>query len=299
MKPKSLIIGLLLALLYLPSFAQDYKANFKALIAKDDIQTTLDLLAKWKKAAPDDPEMYVAYYNLYAKEGLKEVLALTKDAPAGKSFEIKDSTGHVAGYLGSTGGHNDAYLDKGLKLIDSAITKFPARLDMRFGKAYVLGKINDYGNFTKEIIKAIDYGQTIGLKWTWTDSKPLDNPKEYMLSTVQSYVVQLFNAGDHNAPYIIAIAQTVLKYYPEHVESLSNLSIGYMIKKDYANALTPLLKAEKINPEDFIVLNNIAYCYSLMGDKPNAIKYYELTLKYGDEGAKKQATEKLNELRKK
>lgn len=298
MKPKSIALFIIACLSCLCALAQDYKASFKELIGKDDVQATLNLLGKWQKAAPNDPEMYVAYYNLYAKEGLKEVISLTKDAPAGDAIQVKDSTGKVAGYIGSTPGHNDTYLNKGFKYIDTAIAKFPTRLDLRFGKVYVLGRIKNYDAFTKEIVAAIEYGETIGMKWLWTDNKPLDEPKEFMLSTVQSYVMQLFEAGDQNADNIKNIAQTVLKYHPDHVESLSNLSIGYMIKADYTSALTPLLKAEKINPQDYIVLNNIAFCYMNMHDKPNAIKYYELALKYGNEETKKQATEKLSQLRK-
>mgnify|MGYP003380295723 CR=1 FL=1 len=49
------------------------------------------------------------------------------------------------------------------------------------------------------------------------------------------------------------IAETVLKYYPDHIESLSNLSIVFMLQKQYDKALEPLLKAEKLNPKDYIV----------------------------------------------
>jgi len=55
--------------------------------------------------------------------------------------------------------------------------------------------------------------------------------------------------------------------------------------------------AEKINPKDFMVLNNLAQAYKLKGNKPNAIKYWELTEKYGDEQAKRQAKESLQTLR--
>jgi Flp pilus assembly protein TadD len=110
--------------------------------------------------------------------------------------------------------------------------------------------------------------------------------------------MQLYNAGDSQLNNMKAIAEAVLKYYPDHVENLSNLAITYLIQKDYTNALTPLLKAEKIAPTDYIVLNNIAYCYDTKGDKANAIKYYELTEKYGDERAKQSAKKKLAELKK-
>ncbi len=150
--------------------------------------------------------------------------------------------------------------------------------------------------FTQELISAIDYSQKIDLKWTWTDNKSIDDPKKFMLSAEQDYVSQLYEAGDDQVNNMRSIAETVLKYYPDHVENLSNLGITYIIDKDYTHALEPFLKAEKIAPTDGIVLNNIAYCYDLKGDKANAIKYYELTEKYGDERAKQTDKQKLQEL---
>lgn len=93
------------------------------------------------------------------------------------------------------------------------------------------------------------------------------------------------------------IAQAILKYYPNHIESLSNSSITYMVEKKYKKALVPLKKAEKINPKDFIVLNNIAYCYKKLNNKNLAIKYYEKIVKYGDDRSIKQAKMEIEKLK--
>jgi tetratricopeptide (TPR) repeat protein len=196
--------------------------------------------------------------------------------------------------------YNSDLLSKGFDWINKGIEKHPNRLDMRFGKIYMFGQIEDYENFTKEIIKTIDYSAINKNKWTWADSKPLDDPKEFMLSSIQNYQIQLYNTeNDDLLDNMKRIAETVLKYYPDHIESLSNLSIVFMLQKQYDKALEPLLKAEKLNPKDYIVLNNIAQAYKLKGDTKNAIKYYELTIKYGDEQAKKYAQGQIDELKKK
>jgi tetratricopeptide (TPR) repeat protein len=164
----------------------------------------------------------------------------------------------------------------------------------------MFGQIEDYEKFTTEIINTVDYSATNKNKWTWTDSKPVDNPKDYFLSSLQDYQVQLYNTkNDDLLDNMKRIAETVLKYYPDHIESLSNLSIVFMLQKQYDKALEPLLKAEKINSKDYIVLSNIAQAYKLKGDNKNAIKYYELTIKYGDEQAKKYAQGQIDELKKK
>jgi tetratricopeptide (TPR) repeat protein len=120
-----------------------------------------------------------------------------------------------------------------------------------------------------------------------------------MLGTIQSYQVQLYNTGDDSLLNDMGkIASAVLKYYPDHIESLSNLSVVYLLQKEYEKALEILLRAEKINPEDYIILSNIAQAYKLKGDSVNSIKYYKLTIKYGDDQAKQFAKEQIQTLEK-
>ena len=196
--------------------------------------------------------------------------------------------------------NSDLLLKKGFDYADKGIAKNPTRLDIRFGKAYMFGELEDWKDFTTEIIKTVDYSATIKNKWTWIDNKPVDDPKAFMLSSIQNYQLQLYNTNkDDLLDNMKQIAEAVLKYYPDHVESLSNLSIVYMIKKEYDKALEPLLKAEKLAPTDYIVLSNIAQAYKLKGDNKNAIKYYELTVKHGDEQAKEYAKNQIEELIKK
>lgn len=94
------------------------------------------------------------------------------------------------------------------------------------------------------------------------------------------------------------IAQEVLKYYPNHVESLSNLSITYLLTKDYDKGLEALLKAETIKPKDGIVLSNIAQAYKLKGDIQNARSYYEKMLLLEDPQAVAFAKQQMSQLNK-
>jgi tetratricopeptide (TPR) repeat protein len=94
------------------------------------------------------------------------------------------------------------------------------------------------------------------------------------------------------------ISEQILKYYPNHVESLSNISVSYLLTGEYEKALIPLLKAEKIDPKDAIVLSNIAQAYKLKEDKENAIKYYKKTIEFGDERIKEFAEQQIKLLEK-
>lgn len=282
--------------------AQNFKEQFNALVEKKDTLAQQQLLEKWEKADANDPELYTAYFNYYVSKARNEMVILGQEPKGKTAFALMptdSSNQEPAGYLYSDTHYNSALLKKGFAWLDRGIEKFPNRLDMRFGKVYMFGEVEDYENFTKEIIKLVDYSAVNQNQWTWTDNEPVDDPKNFMLSGVQDYQFQLYNT-ENNAllDNMKRIAEAVLKHYPDHVESLSNLSVALMMQKEYDAALEPLLRAEKINSKDAIVLGNIAQAYKLKGDTKMAIKYYELTLKHGDEDAQQYAKSQIEELKK-
>ncbi|MCW3083233.1 MAG: hypothetical protein JWP12_599 [Bacteroidetes bacterium] len=280
-------------------FAQDFKKQFIALNAAKDTAGQIALLKDWEKKAPEDPELYVSYYSYYVWKSKLEYIGLQKKQKGDNSLVLTDSTGKVAGYMNDVVEYDPNYIKMGFAYIDKAIKKFPGRLDLRFGKIYMLGETKNYKAFTEEILKTIDYSAKNKNAWLWRDNEPKKDGEKFLLEGIQNYVVQLYDTNDDSLlDNMKQIAERVLKYYPNHVESLSNVAIVYLVRKEYDKALTPLLKAKKIAPTDFIVLNNIAQAYKQKGDKPNAIKYYELTLKYGDADAKKAAQDELDALKK-
>ena len=159
-------------------------------------------------------------------------------------------------------------------------------------------QIKDCRSFTNEIIRTIDYSSKNKNQWTWTLNEKRKDGDEFFLGSLQDYQMQLYNTMDDNLlKNMQEIANAVLNYYPIHIESLSNLSISYLVEKKYDKALETLIKAEKLNPKDFIVLNNIAYAYREMNNKEKAIEYYEKVLKYGDPQAKTQAKKEIDKLK--
>lgn len=283
------------------SSGQNFKEQFNELLTKQDTVAQQKLLDKWKSSKPNDPELYVAFYNFYVRKSKMDVLTIDNKPKTDDALQIMDKDSTITdpvGFINSGNFYKPDLLKLAYSNIDEGIAKFPKRLDMRFGKIYMLGETMDYENFTKEIIAAIDYSPTIKDQWLWSNNEPVKDPKTFMLGSIQNYVVQLYNAGDAQADNMKKIAETVLRHYPDHVESLSNLSIVYTLKGDLDNSLAALLKAEKIAPKDYIVLGNIAHCYNQKGDKQNAIKYYELTAKYGDEQTREFANQQLSELKK-
>jgi len=294
--PKQIVL-FLLVVLAAQSFAQNYKGEFYRLLKEEDTAAQRQLLQHWQQANATDPELFVAYFNYYFQASRQEIIHLSDSGNENSSLAITDSAGAQVGFLSDDFDYDSALLAKAFQYIDKGISTYTTRLDMRFGKIYALGKIGNYQRFTNEIVRTIEVSNKLKSQWTWADNKKVEDPERFFLGNIQEYVVQLYNAGDDQLDRMRTIAQTVLKYYPKHVESLSNLAITYGLQGNYNKALESLLQAEKIMPRDVIVLNNIATMYERKGDKPNAIKYFELTAKLGDKEARDAAIEKLKELK--
>ena len=167
---------------------------------------------------------------------------------------------------------------------------------MRFGRIYMLGEIEDYQEFTRQIKEALVYSNKINNNWLWKGNKPVKDPKEFLLSSIQDYITTLYNSGDEQLSNIRAISETVLKYYPNHVESLSNVALTYLINGDYDKALEYLLSAEKVAPKDVVVLNNIAEAYRRKKDSTKAKMYFEKVIRFGNKEEVQDAKEKMKNL---
>jgi len=294
------ILGTLIAILISQiGFSQNYQSDFQKYCQTNDTINQLKVLTDWNSAKPKDAELYTSYFNYHFMKSKQEVLTMSTDEPNGESLILKDSLNQTAGFLGSKIQFKQKEVEKGINKIDQGIKLYPNRLDMRFGKIFVLGEISDWKNFTSEIQKTIEYSAKNENNWTWTNNGKYDGGEKEFLLDIQTYQLQLYNTGNDNLlENMREIANTVLKFYPNHIESLSNLSITYLLTGEYEKGIEPLLRAEKINPKDYIVLSNIAQGYKLKGDKNKAIEYYEKTVEFGDDKAKEFAKQQIIELKK-
>ena len=300
MNRRSLYILFALILTVTALNGQSNKQQFNQLLQNGDTLKQRQLLVQWEKDAPQDAELYVAYFNYYFQMSEEEIVSIGQEADGELALEIMDldsSKKNPVAYMYSNIHYNEEFLEKGMNWIDDGIQQYPNRLDMRFGKIYVLGKLEEYTLFTKEIIQTVEYSSKNENNWTWTDNTALKDPLEFMLGTIQNYQIQLFNTEDDRLlENMQQIATSILTYYPENIESLSNSAIVYLLQEKYIQALSILQKAEKINPKDCIVLNNIAVCYENQGNQKMAKKYYQLVIKNGNKEEKKDARNKLKNL---
>ncbi len=300
MKNKKIIVFIAYLLISQIGFGQtDFPTKFSVFCQAKDTLAERKLLEKWQHEKPNDPELYTSYFNYYFSKSKNEVVTLTTEEPEGEKLILKDSLNQITGFLGAQTSYDEFYFTRGIHYINEGIRKFPNRLDMYFGKIYAYGQHKKWDIFTKEIITVITYSAKNKNQWVWTNNEPVENSEDFFLSSIQSYINQLYRTGDDRLlNNMKQISETVLKYYPNNVESLSNISVVYLLNGEYDKGLAPLLKAEKINPKDYIVLGNIAQTYKLKGNKEMSIKYYKKMLKYGDGQTKEFAKEQIANLKK-
>ena len=274
-------------------FSQNYQVEFYEYYKVNDTVNQLKVLKEWESKEPKNAQLFTSYFNYYFEKSKESGVALTPNKPQDEALVVEDSLNGTF-YLTNHSFYNPEVLNKGFEKINEGIELYPNRLDMRFGKIYVYGEISDWENFTNEIIKTVKYSAKNKNQWTWTNDEKYSLTANEFLSAIQSYQVQLYNTNNDDLLLNMReIANTVLAIYPNSVENLSNLSLTYVLKGEYDTALTFLLKAEKINPNDTLVLNSIALVYKYKEDKKRAIAYYKKIIELGDDEMKELAKKEI------
>lgn len=278
--------------------AQSNYQRFQKLLDKKDTTQLRTLFKEWERTGFDDPEFYTSVFFIYYQTSMRQDITLASEPQKTDAYQLSASNGQETAYLGPLTIFNTAQLDSGFTYINKGIAMFPDRLDMRLGKCYALRETGNYEAFTGEIINTLDHSLKNGNHWLWTENEQLKNGEGFMLNAVYDYMKQLYEAEDDKLlANMQQIGDKVIAHYPRNIEIISLTAVAYMLSDNFNKAIEYFKLAEKIDPEDFIVLNNIARTYRLMGDKVNALKYYDLTAKYGDEEAKEQAIANINELK--
>ena len=137
--------------------------------------------------------------------------------------------------------------------VNEGILLFPNRLDLRFGKTYMCQMLGDMKCVKDELLKILQHSATNNNPWLWMRDEIKDN--EFMLEILQNYQKNLWNEG-----YFVEmreLAEEVLKYFPDNIESLNTMAVSYLIEGNWQEAEPYLKTAHQIKPDDKIVNKNL------------------------------------------
>ena len=309
-KRTMLILALLSAVMpLLPAMGQEVYDKFYDAIHEGDTVAMKEYMGQIRALNEQTAERYVAEYNYYYnKSKLFSGVFTSAEPPAkdelvqGEVYSFVDSTGALAGYMYFVERYDFQLVDSALDVISRGIARYPDRLDMRYGKIHFLQQLCRWDDFSNEILAALKHSSEIHHQWIYPNST--STGEEMITEAVFDYEKELFNAAQnaentdevsHKIELLRSIALQLYQQFPRYVENLNVVSITYQMVGEYSNALTWLLKAEKVSPKDGVILSNIADTYYFLGDKKNERKYLKKVVKYGNEEERERAKRFLEE----
>jgi hypothetical protein len=85
---------------FCPVLGQDFRQEFKQFFDKGDFSAQEMVLKRWEATRPEDPELYVSYFNYYFAMSRQETVSLTTAPPKGVSVPMrKENDDKVVGYI--------------------------------------------------------------------------------------------------------------------------------------------------------------------------------------------------------
>lgn len=269
--------------------------HFKTAVQAQDTLAVRNVINDWEKELPQDPELYAAYSNLYLLKSIKEVVIISDEAPQDQEvFVMKDSTGKEH-YMYSKLDIDMQWIQRSVDILSKGLEKYPDRLDFWFGKAYLIMDYYEENDFIQVLSDVLKRSTINKNNWLWTLDEKEEDGQDALFDTFQGYFSGVF---EQDLEFAGRIVDEVLKYYPNNVIFLNDKAVIAYNAGDIDGALENFLKVHKIDPEDPVVINNIAYTYQLKMDNAKALEYYKLLSKTTDPEYKKIAEKAIKELSK-
>lgn len=292
---------LLLMLLPFSAFAQTWNERYYAAEVTGQDSLAASILVQWMTAEPNNPDMTVAAFNYYVLLGRTEVLVMDDAEPSPFNNEdvllIQDEEGNTVSYMSSDYRYDIENFELAMEIVSEGIELNPDRLDLRFGKAYMLGETRNYDRHIEEIKKVLQRNIENKEAWLWMENEPVANVPEFLTESFHDYLSNLFYAGNDYLDDVIEVAELILVQYPNSVIHRSNIGAAYYTLGNYELAIENFKKANAVDPEDIVVLLNLAVIHGEMEKWDEAIAYYEKALIYGDEYDQEFAREQIELIR--
>lgn len=246
------------------------------------------LLQEWEKENPKDPDLMTGWFNYYINRKAEE-----------KSMFGYMKNGQYGMYSKIVYDEND--LKTAISYLDKALKTNPYRMDIYFGKINSLLSAEKYSDGSKAIIDFLKAYEKNKTDWYWSYNQKFSdnnwNVENIVLGTLQDYC-QLFDFYVDRDSVKSALDQ-ILKVFPKNVVFLNYLSYYYSSAKEYEKSIEVLLSAYKIDPDDYIIIGNLASDYEKMENYKEAEKWYTIMSKINSDNAKAYASEGLERVRNK
>lgn len=236
--------------------AQSYSDAFDEAFSRDDIAAQREALQLWQREAPEDVNLFIARYNFYANQAMRQ------------------NPDRVVAPLA----------DSGLVAIEDGIALYPNRLDLRFGKIYFLGELGRWDAFVDEIDRTLDHSIQIDHQWAFPNV-PDDMVEGLIVEGIVDYMVTMFSsiadtshltkADSVMARRIQGLAKRTVQLFPGDFPSTYMLALSHIMLNENDKAYKYLMRAEKIDSSSVNVLQSLVKVCRLLGKTAQAIEYQQ------------------------
>lgn len=299
LKPASRALAIALLLLGFERLnAEDYAARFKELRDQKAESAKIDaLLDEWRAKSPNDPDAWITSANYYFNESLGPTIS-TK-VPEKGDFSVKDKkTGKTAGSISFK--PNVARTSRSATdLLQEATTKFPDRLDIWCGLAFIYEQSGDFDNELDTLKKMVAYTKAHPTGLKWLNGEPIGEAEDHYvpekLHGYGQYYEKKENPDDDKRWFQIASLAT--QEYPNHAEDFNDSGGYYADIQNWKKAREMFEKARQLDSKSPGPLMNLGSICIESKDYAAARKYFEEAIKLDPEGPfageAKQALAKL------
>lgn len=281
---------------------EEYNSRYEKLVARVGadglgVETLLD---HWIEDYPEDETPLVgkfSYYFTKSRSVSVEVMDVKKYLGENPTLTLKDSTGKDVNYF-QVATYDDEIFGKATQNLDKAISRKPARLDLRFLKvaAYTQYEKESPDMAVNDLNALIDYNFTQRPSWEYPGMEMND---EVFLALIQEYCYTFFTMGTPRSfKAFKELSEKVLSYSPKNTLFMDNLgSYALVVDKDSKAALKMYNKVLKIDPRDYTAIKN---CVLIARRDKNAKlekKYLPMLVEVSEDEAEKASAEaRLNAL---
>ncbi|PIE97995.1 MAG: hypothetical protein CR988_05065 [Treponema sp.] len=281
-------------------FCEDYKERYEYLMKLERFSEAKKHLKIWQEAAPENPEVFFAYFNFYTRKGRSKNTSVdlyNKDTDVGFSLVGKKED-TVLAYINNGFRYDADYINEAFMYMDRGLELAPNRLDMYFNRIDLLGKTENYAKQAERIIEILRASKEPKRNWVWENEyiSPI-KIKDIVLSKSEKYYRLWLGAKTKETLHSAVICgKAQIELYPKEFSGYKTLGSALTIRGDYEKALLYCLKGEHLNNFDEANILNIATCYENIENKTNARAYYKKLLKSEDARMRSFANKKLKHL---
>ena len=260
---------------------QEYAHRYRQLLDQHADDQFEALLTEWREKAPDDPDAWINSANYYFNQ--RQMVISAKKAGTGDFTLTDKKTGKQSGSISFE--QDKGNVKRAADLLQEATTKFPDRLGIWCGLAFMYQESGDFDNELATLKKMVAYAREHPAQLKW-EGKPLSEPADKFvpekLHEYGLYYEKKENPEDDKRWFQISTLAT--EQYPNHPEGFNDAAGYWADVGEWQKARELFEKAHQIDPKSVGALLNLGNVSVEMKDFAGARKYFEEAVRLDPNG---------------